>query len=766
MPYPASHFYNRPYDPTASTTTSSMNNSIRRSSLPALREGAVWEQTDMAQDRAANPVEQRQLDNMEMAGNAGWTGNPTGAPHSFPVGPTGSLMADGGGSLGTWTDNPTGAQQSFPVGPTGGLMADGGGSLGTMRDNPTGAQQSFVGGPIGGLMIGGGDGGGSSGTWNNDGLGGLVGGRADIGGVRGLQLNQRRYSTGTQGPSSLYPTSTWNPTAALFSMTPDASESGPFAAAPPRYPSIPKDLFEAPTVHRNGHNRSWEPFQQQQSTSSTRQSQQDLLAALHLLPDERRSTPPFRHTLPRSSSPRDHPYNLHPHPQQPTALDRRPSLMDQGPRHPSPDIRPHSHLRSGSDGSIIPSKTWGGFNFPSHDRPRPQNKLMTPYERSLLMPQGPRDDGPMAFPPPLERKKEWGGDGVGRLGIGDLGLGDGSERNEGFKSAVDDAVKLLWDDNEGRKEKLPGYTTPIPLHRRTDSLPTYTSPTNTAPTTPTTTRPPTWPSTNYPAPILGDLPSDIAVNLENWDAGLGSFLRGAQEGLAMQEEQMAMGEQRRKNEEEEREKRRKVREMMDARGLNPSVFDCRPVHARYFVIKSFTEDDVHKSLKYNIWSSTEIGNRRLNNAFLSSSLPSSSPSSPSRYPIYLFFSVNASGHFCGVAEMTTKVDYDRSSSVWSDEGRWKGVFGVRWIFVKDVPNVVLRGLRVPANENKPVTNSRDTQELPADVGREMLTIFLNYRPRTCLFNDWCWYEEREVELGEGRRRGSVGGSGGEMGKQQ
>jgi hypothetical protein len=109
--------------------------------------------------------------------------------------------------------------------------------------------------------------------------------------------------------------------------------------------------------------------------------------------------------------------------------------------------------------------------------------------------------------------------------------------------------------------------------------------------------------------------------------------------------------------------------------------------ARYFVIKSFTEEDVWKSLKYSIWSSTEMGNRRLGQAFneATSVLPAS--------PVVLFFSVNASGHFCGVAQMMTGVDWGNSSSVWAQK-KWRGTFGVRWVFVKDVPNAMLRHLKV------------------------------------------------------------------------
>jgi hypothetical protein len=89
-----------------------------------------------------------------------------------------------------------------------------------------------------------------------------------------------------------------------------------------------------------------------------------------------------------------------------------------------------------------------------------------------------------------------------------------------------------------------------------------------------------------------------------------------------------------------------VPSLIATKGYNPAAFDTRPQFARYFVIKSYTEDDVHKSLKYEIWSSTDPGNKRLDKAFKDTA---------GRGPIYLFFSVNASGHFCGMAEMLTPV---------------------------------------------------------------------------------------------------------------
>ncbi|KAH9950289.1 YTH-domain-containing protein [Amylocystis lapponica] len=176
--------------------------------------------------------------------------------------------------------------------------------------------------------------------------------------------------------------------------------------------------------------------------------------------------------------------------------------------------------------------------------------------------------------------------------------------------------------------------------------------------------------------------------------------------------------------------------LIATKGYNPVDFDTRPLFARYFVIKSYTEDDVHKSLKYEIWSSTDPGNKRLDKAFKECA---------GRGPIYLFFSVNASGHFCGMAEMLTPVDYTRSSTVWASD-KWKGVFKVRWIFVRDIPNSNLRHIRLNnTQERKPVTNSRDTQELMPEAGQEMLRIFHTHPARTSLLQDFAFYELQAMQ---------------------
>ena len=80
-----------------------------------------------------------------------------------------------------------------------------------------------------------------------------------------------------------------------------------------------------------------------------------------------------------------------------------------------------------------------------------------------------------------------------------------------------------------------------------------------------------------------------------------------------------------------------------------------------------------------------------------------------------------------MAEMTSAVDMSSTLSVWSQD-KWRGQFGVRWIYVKDFPNAALRHTRFENNENKPVTNSRDTQEV--------LKIMHTYKHATFIFGDF------------------------------
>jgi YTH domain-containing family protein len=150
--------------------------------------------------------------------------------------------------------------------------------------------------------------------------------------------------------------------------------------------------------------------------------------------------------------------------------------------------------------------------------------------------------------------------------------------------------------------------------------------------------------------------------------------------------------------------------------------------SRFFVIKSYSKDDVIHSIKNGIWCSTEEGNKKLDKAF-------NECVNDTNASVYLFFSVNSSGHFCGIAEMMTRLDYESKSELWTQD-KWQGTFEVKWIYVKDVPNIKLRHILLANNENKPVTNSRDTQEVFYDDALLVLDVFRTHIKKNSILDEY------------------------------
>ncbi|CAM0882119.1 unnamed protein product [Alopecurus aequalis] len=169
--------------------------------------------------------------------------------------------------------------------------------------------------------------------------------------------------------------------------------------------------------------------------------------------------------------------------------------------------------------------------------------------------------------------------------------------------------------------------------------------------------------------------------------------------------------------------------------------------ALFFVIKSYSEDDIHKSIKYNVWASTPNGNKRLESAYKVAQERMAGKGT--KCPVFLFFSVNASGQFCGVAEMVGPVDFNRNMNFWQQD-KWNGFFPVKWHIIKDVPNPQFRHIILENNENKPVTNSRDTQEVKFLQGAEMLNIFKNFSCKTSILDDFDFYENRQKVMQDRR----------------
>lgn len=71
---------------------------------------------------------------------------------------------------------------------------------------------------------------------------------------------------------------------------------------------------------------------------------------------------------------------------------------------------------------------------------------------------------------------------------------------------------------------------------------------------------------------------------------------------------------------------------------NSPDFQVNYVQAKFFMIKSYSEDDIHKSIKYSVWASTPNGNNKLDAAFRKAEMEKIEKGV--QCPIFLFFSVS------------------------------------------------------------------------------------------------------------------------------
>jgi hypothetical protein len=168
---------------------------------------------------------------------------------------------------------------------------------------------------------------------------------------------------------------------------------------------------------------------------------------------------------------------------------------------------------------------------------------------------------------------------------------------------------------------------------------------------------------------------------------------------------------------------------------------------KFFVIKSIDESNILSSIRFKIWCSTIKGNQKLQKAY---------KEADKKYPIFLFFSVNGSGKFMGIALMNSDVEYKVNFNYWSQNDKWKGFFLVEWICIKDVPNRMFRSIINDLNENKPVTSSRDTQEICTNAGLKMLKVFKDYPQESTIFDSQPNEVKNMLQQNENNSMGNMG----------
>ena len=181
----------------------------------------------------------------------------------------------------------------------------------------------------------------------------------------------------------------------------------------------------------------------------------------------------------------------------------------------------------------------------------------------------------------------------------------------------------------------------------------------------------------------------------------------------------------------------KYRNLIDINTKNANVPEEVTSASQFFVIKSFSEEDVHKSIKYKVWSSSKNGNNTLSNAFRFTQ--------ENKGHVYLFFSCNGSGRYVGVARMTSPCDENKKFDYWTQDNKWPGLFDVEWIYIKDVPFKEFKNITITMKdgETKPISNARDTQEIPFEQAKIMLSIISKYQNSNTILEHFQFYDVRQ-----------------------
>ena len=180
---------------------------------------------------------------------------------------------------------------------------------------------------------------------------------------------------------------------------------------------------------------------------------------------------------------------------------------------------------------------------------------------------------------------------------------------------------------------------------------------------------------------------------------------------------------------------------------NALLYDRINFNDKFFVIKSFTEEDIHKSMKYGVWSSSKYGNNILNQAYNNTKINNAGN-------VYLFFSCNKSGRYCGVAKMTSTVDESKIFELWTQDNKWPGLFNVEWIFIKDVPLKEFNKIVIQMNtgEIRPVPHARDAQEIPFNCAKIMMKKFSLYENSNTIFEKFEFYDLRQEQYINNKNR--------------
>eukprot|EP01012_Entosiphon_sulcatum_P042459 TRINITY_DN564_c0_g1_i1.p1 TRINITY_DN564_c0_g1~~TRINITY_DN564_c0_g1_i1.p1 ORF type:complete len:622 (-),score=86.73 TRINITY_DN564_c0_g1_i1:68-1933(-) len=186
---------------------------------------------------------------------------------------------------------------------------------------------------------------------------------------------------------------------------------------------------------------------------------------------------------------------------------------------------------------------------------------------------------------------------------------------------------------------------------------------------------------------------------------------------------------------------RRAVEAMTAKGLPGHLWDVNrpdletPQWARFFIVKPTGPSDVHRSIKYSVWSSSDSGAKRLSRGW---------QEAQGRGPVFLVFGVQGTNSVVGMCALTSDfADVQTRPELWLDE-RWRGKFGVKWLVIKDIPHSAFKHINInlaDPPQDAGVRREAVLLDVPIDKGFELLKVIMTFRHKSSFLDNWATCEK-------------------------
>lgn len=185
--------------------------------------------------------------------------------------------------------------------------------------------------------------------------------------------------------------------------------------------------------------------------------------------------------------------------------------------------------------------------------------------------------------------------------------------------------------------------------------------------------------------------------------------------------------------------------------LNNPLFDIESISpdAHFYIMRSSNDDNIHKAMKYHVWTTTNSGKQVLSRAWNEFKSQNKEPE------VYLIFSVVNSNQFLGIAKLTSDIDHNETFKYWWEPCKWFGSYQIKWLFAKDVPHSNFEHLTQEVYQQGPnpkiavptsVINLRDSTKIQASIGKKILEIFAKAPIYPNILQSFGYMDRREDQL--------------------